>query len=584
MRKNIFTKIAAVAAATVLAVTALPALVSDTHAADDEYSYVYAGLTWQEYWANEGVYNAGDVTSSNEKDTHGEYDKGGFDTVTRATTNHGLHRGSYQCMATIDTEDGKKYELAGWSSDGKQMILTDGTQLSYNRGTITNADGTTTKLVSYEVTGIKYVPVKVKTSDLADFEQHYRVVKNGEKLYGGFGENKLSSYEYTAAVNADTNGLKTAVKNADGTYSFSARQTGSGKSFAEQDISVAANITSTVKDATGSYGEFLRVDINGDGYGALGAMMQAVKWTYYGNDATRTNAVATYGTKFAADNWMHKVMGIQLGLTDSYRCQLPKGTDGTGKWKVTVYAMGYADTVFEVNATDANIVKPKAGEADTTALKAAVEKAEALKETDYTADSWKAMQLELQEAKDLLAKEKPTQAEVDEATTHLNTAVEALVKADTKVTVTLNKKTATVYKGKTTTLKATVTGADASKVTFTSSNPKVAAVNKTTGKVTAKAKGTAVITAKCGDVKVTCKVTVKNPTLTLSKTSVSVKVGKTTKITAKAAPSGKVTYKSNNKKIATVSSKGTIKGIKKGTAKITVTCNGVTKTVKVTVK
>ena len=33
---------------------------------------------------------------------------------------------------------------------------------------------------------------------------------------------------------------------------------------------------------------FLRVDINGDGYGALGAMMQAVKWTYYGNDATRT--------------------------------------------------------------------------------------------------------------------------------------------------------------------------------------------------------------------------------------------------------------------------------------------------------
>ena len=29
---------------------------------------------------------------------------------------------------------------------------------------------------------------------------------------------------------------------------------------------------------------------------------------------------------------------------------------------------------------------------------------------------------------------------------------------------------------------------------------------------------------------------------------------------------------------------GTIKGIKKGTAKITVTCNGVTKTVKVTVK
>ena len=429
MRKNIFTKIAAVAAATVLAVTALPALVSDTHAADDEYSYVYAGLTWQEYWANEGVYNAGDVTSSNEKDTHGEYDKGGFDTVTRATTNHGLHRGSYQCMATIDTEDGKKYELAGWSSDGKQMILTDGTQLSYNRGTITNADGTTTKLVSYEVTGIKYVPVKVKTSDLADFEQHYRVVKNGEKLYGGFGENKLSSYEYTAAVNADTNGLKTAVKNADGTYSFSARQTGSGKSFAEQDISVAANITSTVKDATGSYGEFLRVDINGDGYGALGAMMQAVKWTYYGNDATRTNAVATYGTKFAADNWMHKVMGIQLGLTDSARCQLPAGYDGTGYWSLTVYALGYTDTTIDFEATDANIVKIKAPVSDTSKLSAAIAAADALNEADYTAESWAAMKLEYEEAVDALAVAE-YQADVDEATEHLTAAINALVKVD----------------------------------------------------------------------------------------------------------------------------------------------------------
>lgn len=431
MRKNIFTKIAAVAAATVLAVTALPALVSDTHAADDEYSYVYAGLTWQEYWANEGVYNAGDVTTSNEKDTKGEYDKGAFDTVTRATTNHGLHRGSYQCMATIDTEDGKKYELAGWTGDAKNqiMILTDGTQLSYSKGVITNTDGTTSKLSSYEVTGIKYVPVKVKTSDLADFEQHYRVVKNGEKLYGGFGENKLSSYEYTAAVNADTNGLKTAVKNADGTYSFSARQTGSGKSFAEQDISVAANITSTVKDATGSYGEFLRVDINGDGYGALGAMMQAVKWTYYGNDATRTNVVATYGTKFAADNWMHKSMGIQLGLTDSARCQLPAGYDGTGYWSLTVYALGYTDTTINFEATDANIVKVKAPVSDTSKLSAAIAAADALSEADYTAESWAAMKLEYEEAVDALAVAE-YQADVDEATEHLTAAINALVKVD----------------------------------------------------------------------------------------------------------------------------------------------------------
>lgn len=550
--------------------------------AEDGYKYVYAGLTWTQYWASEGVYNAANTDSNSTVDSHNELDKGGFDTVTRATVNHGLHRGSYQCEAIMYDANGDSYEISYWTS-ANDAVLTDGSTIKLNqpeRNQITKADGSVVDFASYKVVGLKYVPVAVKAEDYDAFKAQYKVVEDGSTVAGGYGEGNLQSYTGVADVTAETNGLKEAVKGADGTFTFQARKTGTGSGLKDESLQTASNVTATVKEASGSYGEFLRVDITGDGYGALGSKMYAVRWDYYGNGDT---VLASYGTKFAADNWMHKAMGIQLGLTDSYRCQLPSGTDGTGKWKLTVYAMGYADTVFEVTATNANIVKPATEEADTTTLKAAVEKASALKEADYTADSWKAMQLELEEAKDLLAKEKPTQAEVDEATTHLNAAVEALVKAD-KVTITLNKKTATIYKGKTTTLKATVTGAEAAKVTFTSNNTKVATVNKTTGKVTAKAKGTATITAKYGDVKVTCKVTVKNPTLTLSKTSASVKVGKTTKITAKATPSGKVTYKSSNKKVATVSSNGTIKGIKKGTAKITVTYNGVSKTVKVTVK
>ena len=550
--------------------------------AEDGYKYVYAGLTWAQYWASEGVYNAANTDSNSTVDSHNELDKGGFDTVTRATVNHGLHRGSYQCEAIMYDANGDSYEISYWTS-ANDAVLTDGSTIKLNqpeRNQITKADGSVVDFASYKVVGLKYVPVAVKAEDYDAFKAQYKVVEDGSTVAGGYGEGNLQSYTGVADVTAETNGLKEAVKGADGTFTFQARKTGTGSGLKDESLQTASNVTATVKEASGSYGEFLRVDITGDGYGALGSKMYAVRWDYYGNGDT---VLASYGTKFAADNWMHKAMGIQLGLTDSYRCQLPSGTDGTGKWKLTVYAMGYADTVFEVTATNANIVKPATEEADTTTLKAAVEKASALKEADYTADSWKAMQLELEEAKDLLAKEKPTQAEVDEATTHLNAAVEALVKAD-KVTITLNKKTATIYKGKTTTLKATVTGAEAAKVTFTSNNTKVATVNKTTGKVTAKAKGTATITAKYGDVKVTCKVTVKNPTLTLSKTSAFVKVGKTTKITAKATPSGKVTYKSSNKKVATVSSNGTVKGIKKGTAKITVTCNGVSKTVKVTVK
>ena len=70
----------------------------------------------------------------------------------------------------------------------------------------------------------------------------------------------------------------------------------------------------------------------------LGDKMQAVKWTYYGNDSTRTKALASYGTKFAADNWMHKSMGIQLGLTESARFdQLSGNADGTGYWSVNCF-------------------------------------------------------------------------------------------------------------------------------------------------------------------------------------------------------------------------------------------------------
>lgn len=147
----------------------------------------------------------------------------------------------------------------------------------------------------------------------------------------------------------------------------------------------------------------------------------------------------------------------------------------------------------------------------------------------------------------------------------------------------LNSTAKTIYtKGQTTaSLKLTTTLTD--KVTWISSNKKVATVNSK-GVITAKAKGTAAITATCGEYKATCKVTVKNPSLKLTKTSADVKVGKTTKITAKVTPSGKITYKSSNSKIATISSKGVVKGKKKGTAKITVTCNGVKKVFTVTVK
>ena len=421
-------------------------------AVKEEYKYVYAGLSWAEYWAAEGVQAAGDSSSSSELDTKGESDKGAFDVVTRPTVNHGLHRGSYQCAATIEAENGKSYEVSYWTASDK-AVLTDGKTITFNRGAITEEDGTTTQLVKYDVTGLKYVPVKVATEDYEAFCKAYKVVENGGELAGGFAENKLQSYKgLKAKVTADTNGLKTATKNADGTFSFSAKETGTESGIEGQELKTAPTAEEaglTVKEAKGSYGEFLRVDLTGN-YGDLGANMQSVKWTYYGDDSTYTNAKATYGTKFAADNWMHKSMGIQLGLTKSLRCTLPEGTDGTGYWTITISALGYKDVTYNFQAKDENIVKDAKEEISTTNLEAAIKKAESLTESDYTADSWAAMQTELQEAKDEI-KTPHTQATVDEATSHLNAAIDALVKAEKKETyVLMNIPYAAFYKSETT--------------------------------------------------------------------------------------------------------------------------------------
>lgn len=410
-----------------------------TKNAQEEYKYVYAAMTWAEYWAAEGVQAAGDSSSSSELDTRNEADKGAFDAVTRATASHGLHRGSFQCVAIIEAENGKTYEVSHWSSDGKEITLTNGNVIKFNRGEITDIDGTITKLKDYEVTGLKYVPVKVASADYEAFCQKYNVVENGGELVGGYGENKLAAYSVKANVTEATNGLKTVTKDEKGNFSFSARQAGSDSGIEGQTLKTAPDATEaglTVKDAKGSYGEFLRVDLTGN-YGDLGANMQAVTWTYYGNDSTYSNVKATYGTKFAADNWMHKTKGIQLGLTKSLRCTLPEGTDGTGYWTITIAALGYKDVTYQFQATDANIVKDSEEEISTDELKKAIEAAEALTESDYTADSWAAMQAELQEAKDEL-KDPKTQATVDEATHHLNAAIEALVKAQKETYVLMN--------------------------------------------------------------------------------------------------------------------------------------------------
>lgn len=154
-------------------------------------------------------------------------------------------------------------------------------------------------------------------------------------------------------------------------------------------------------------------------------------------------------------------------------------------------------------------------------------------------------------------------------------------------TIRLNRSAATIYTkaSRTVLLTATVNGVrvSGSRAAWSSSNQKVATVSRS-GVVSARRKGTAVITARANGKSVSCRITVKNPTMRLTKKSARIKKGKKVRIRVKATPKGKVTYKSRNKKIATVSRKGVVKGRKKGVTKIRVTCNGVTKNFTVRVR
>ena len=170
--------------------------------------------------------------------------------------------------------------------------------------------------------------------------------------------------------------------------------------------------------------------------------------------------------------------------------------------------------------------------------------------------------------------------------------------------ITLNKTKATLTrtasKSKPTlqlTAKVEPADADDPSVEWSSSNSKVAKVDEN-GKVTALKKGTAVITCTAKDgsgVSAKCTITVQDKLvtkITLNKTKLTLKKGKTFQLKVKTikpanAFSKKVTWKSSNKKVATVDKNGKVTAKKKGTCTITCTAADGSKikaTCKITVK
>lgn len=116
-------------------------------------------------------------------------------------------------------------------------------------------------------------------------------------------------------------------------------------------------------------------------------------------------------------------------------------------------------------------------------------------------------------------------------------------------------------------------------VKWSSSNKKVATVNGK-GVVKGRKSGTCKVVARFGGKKYACKVTVVNPRLNKKKITVYNSRSFRLKVTG---GKGRIRWKSGNKKVATVSKKGTVTAIKGGTCTVTAVRNGITLKCRVTV-
>lgn len=148
-----------------------------------------------------------------------------------------------------------------------------------------------------------------------------------------------------------------------------------------------------------------------------------------------------------------------------------------------------------------------------------------------------------------------------------------------KPIIKLNASSVTLKIGQSTTgLKVTMSNGD-SVVSWKSSNTKIVKVSETGRLVAQKKAGKATVVVKLNSglskkISVTVqKATVKTTKITGLKTKIALKTGKSTTLKPVLQPftsQEKITYASSNKRVVTVNSKGVLKAVSKGTARITV--------------
>ena len=157
----------------------------------------------------------------------------------------------------------------------------------------------------------------------------------------------------------------------------------------------------------------------------------------YNNDATAPKLVVADGASAAQfADFIGKIKSVNVngkaypatgkgavklikedGTIDTTQAPFAEGSS----FEIKVSATGYKDEL--------SFTYEKPVVIDTKALESAIEKADTLKEADYTADSWKTFSQVLSSAKAVL-KQKDDQTKIDNAVESLNKAIEGLKKKE----------------------------------------------------------------------------------------------------------------------------------------------------------
>lgn len=159
---------------------------------------------------------------------------------------------------------------------------------------------------------------------------------------------------------------------------------------------------------------------------------------------------------------------------------------------------------------------------------------------------------------------------------------EAVCKVKVNPTViSIDKTSLSIENGETTRISASAS--NGAKLTYKVNKKSIATVNEK-GYVTGVKPGEAVITIQADGYSKTCQIKVRQPVVSLGKSSITLYRGQSYPLSVKVSSKIQPTFKSNKKSVAVVDDYGNITAVKNGTAIITVKVDGVSKSCIVTVK